>query len=153
MKKLIYFTPALLLVGCTPEQLGQAFDVAQMGVDAAGTASMVPSPASPWLGIASIAGNAILGVAGYALKKKHDSKKVEQNAHFQAINKVAERVEEFAYQLKRGKDIDPKDIGESLTGLVKSTTEEVHSAYGVYEQIEKQIHKLRKNKEMSRIDG
>jgi hypothetical protein len=152
MKKLIYFAPILLLAGCTPEQVGQAFDVAQMGVDAAGTAAMVPSPASPWLGIASIAGNAILGVAGYALKKKHDSKKVENNAHYQGVNKVAEKVEMFAWQLKRD-DVDPKAIGDALEGLVKSTMEEVHSAYGVYEQVEKHIHQLRKNKEMSRIDG
>jgi len=152
MKKLYFLAPMLLLVGCSAEQVTQSLDLAQMGVDAAGAAATVPSPASPWLGIAALAGNAVLGVVGVALKKKHDSKKVQANAHYQGINKVAEKVEEFAWELKRG-DVDPKAIGEALTGLVKSTMEEAHSAYGVYQDIEKEIHKLKKQKELSKIDG
>ena len=152
MKRLIYFAPVLLIVGCAPEQVGQAFDFAQMGADASGAAAAVPSPLSPYLGIASLAGNAIIGIAAAIFKSKHNSEKVQNNAHFQGVKNVADRVEALASDLKSG-NVDTSNIADSLSGLVKATMEEAHSAYGVYEQVEKRLADMKKKGEISKING
>ena len=152
MKKLIYLTPILLLVGCDASQITQSLDIAQTGVDLASAGAAMPTPAAPILGIVSVIGNLILGIGGVALKKKHSSAKMENNAHYQGIKNVAEKIEEVAWQLKTGK-VDPEKLSDNLAGLVKGTMEEAHSAYGVYKQVEDQLAKLKKKGEISKIDG
>ena len=125
-------------VACTPAQEENALSVVDGIAIAANTAGAAGIPFG-----GAVGSLLVLAAGGYKAFRKIGSEKDKNNANYRAIRSVIESTEDLAWMLNTGK-IDAKEAGEKLEGLVSGAVQTAHSANGVYQEVRKDLMKLRK---------
>ena len=149
VRYLLLVSVMFLAVACSPADAFFGLDNPEGTSMAEGISAVADTAGAAGIPFAGLV-TPLLTMAGgiYAGVRGKGKEKMKNNANYHAVKAVDEGAHDLAKMLREG-TLNPQQAAEALEKLTMGTVKTVHSAYGVFDLVKKDIDKMKSKNQMT----